>query len=125
VEDKSYLIQEFIPIKPGEIFEKARDVKAEGHRLVQICASVVPEGYELLYTYDKDHVLVNHKVIMPVEEEIMSITGVYWSAFVFENELQDLFDVKFKHMELNYGGHFFTTSEPHPWKPESTQEGEE
>jgi ech hydrogenase subunit D len=55
---------------------------------------------------------------MPVDEEIMSITGVYWSAFVFENELQDLFDVKFKHMELNYGGNFYTTNEPHPWKPE-------
>ena len=121
MENRSYLVQEFHPLETGMIYETAKDRKAEGYRLVQICASVVPEGYELLYTYDLDHVLLNYKVTMPVDEEIMSITGVYWSAFVFENELQDLFDVKFKHMDLNYGGHFYTTNEPHPWKPE-TQE---
>ena len=47
----------------------------------------------------------------------MSITGIYWAAFIYENEMQDLFGVKFKHMALNYGGNFFKVSQPTPWNP--------
>ena len=48
------------------------------------------EGFELIYSFDKDHILLNLKLAIPEDEEIMSITGVYWSAFIYENEMQDL-----------------------------------
>ena len=110
-------IQNFISIEPAQLLEKVQDLKAEGYRLGQACCNKDSEGFELTYSFDKDHVLLNLRVIVPEEEEIMSITGVYWAAFIYENEMQDLFGVKFKHMALNYGGHFFKVSQPTPWNP--------
>ncbi|MEG1583960.1 MAG: NADH-quinone oxidoreductase subunit C [Anaerovorax sp.] len=111
--------QLFIPVEPSRLLEKVQDLKADGYRLGQACCTKVSEGFELLYSFDKNHELLNLKVTLPEEEELMSITGVYWPAFIYENEMQDLFGVKFKHMALNYGGHFFKVSEPTPWNPKN------
>jgi ech hydrogenase subunit D len=110
-------IQNFISIEPAQLFDKVQDLKADGYRLGQACCTKVSEGFELTYSFDKDHVLTNLRLVIPEEEEIMSITGAYWAAFIYENEMQDLFGVKFKHMALNYGGNFFKVSQPTPWNP--------
>jgi ech hydrogenase subunit D len=107
----------FVTLASSELIEKLTDLKADGYRLGQICATKVSEGFEIIYSMDKDHSLLNLKLTIPEEEEIMSVTGVYWAAFIYENEMQDLFGVKIKHMALNYGGHFFKVSEPTPWNP--------
>ncbi len=116
---ENYKEQVIIPIKANELISKVSDLKGEGYRIGQACCTKVSEGFEILYSFDKNHELVNLKLTIAEEEEIMSITGVYWCAFIYENEMQDLFGVKFKHMALNYGGHFFKVSEPTPWNPKN------
>jgi len=108
-----------VPITSSELIEKISDLKADGYRLAQVCCTKVSAGFEILYSLDKDNYLLNLKLTIPEEEEIMSITGIYWAAFIYENEMQDLFGVKIKHMALNYGGHFFKVSEPTPWNPKN------
>ena len=112
-----YKIQNFISIEPAQLLDKVQDLKADGYRLGQACCTKISEGFEIIYSFDKDHVLTNYKLVIPEEEVIASITGVYWAAFIYENEMQDLFGVKFKHMALNYGGNFFKVSQPTPWNP--------
>ncbi len=114
---EKWRIQNFITLEPAQLLDKVQDLKAEGYRLGQACCTKVSEGFELTYSFDKDHILTNLRLVIPEEEEIMSITGAYWPAFIYENEMQDLFGVKFKHMALNYGGHFFKVSQPTPWNP--------
>lgn len=114
---EKYRIQDFVLIEPSQLVEKVQDLKSEGYRMGQACCTKVAEGFEIIYSFDKDHVLLNLKLIIPEEEEIMSITGIYWAAFIYENEMQDLFGVKFKHMQLNYGGNFYKVSQPTPWNP--------
>ncbi|HML36113.1 MAG TPA: NADH-quinone oxidoreductase subunit C [Bacillota bacterium] len=110
-------LQDFVAIEPAQLVDRVQDLKDDGYRLGQMCCTKVSEGFELTYSFDKDHVLTNLRLVIPEEEEIMSITGVYWAAFIYENEMQDLFGVKFKHMALNYGGGFFKVSQPTPWNP--------
>lgn len=112
-----YQQQVFIDIEPTLLVEKVSDLKGEGYRLGQACCTKVEEGFELIYSFDKDHQLLNLKLTIAEEFEIMSITGVYWAAFIYENEMQDLFGVKFKQMALNYGGNFFKVSQKTPWNP--------
>lgn len=114
--EKLYRIQKIIPVAASELLEKVADLRADGYRLGQACCTKVDEGFEILYSFDKDHELLNLQLTIGEDEEIMSITGEYWPAFIYENEMQDLFGVKFKHMALNYGGKFFKVSEPTPWK---------
>lgn len=114
---ENYKEQVIIPVEASQLIDKVSDLKADGYRIGQACCTKVESGLEILYSFDKDHQLLNLKLNIADDEEIMSITGVYWPAFIYENEMQDLFGVKFKHMAMNYGGHFFKVSEPTPWNP--------
>lgn len=116
---RSYKEQSIEPVAASELLSKARDMKNEGYRLLQICATKVSEGFEILYSFDKDHELFNLRLTIPEEEEIQSVTGEYWQAFIYENEMHDLFGIKIKNNELDYGGHFFKVSQPTPWNPKN------
>ena len=59
----------------------------------------------------------NLRVIVPLEGSVMSVTSQYWYAFVWENEIHDLFglNVEFIAPEVDYGGKFFHLAKPMPW----------
>ena len=105
------------PVANADLLGVIRGMKKEGFRLVQICATKVSEGFEILYSFDKEHELTNLKLTIPEEEEVQSITGEYWGAFIYENEMHDLFGIKIINNELDYGGNFFKVAEPTPWNP--------
>lgn len=103
-------------IDASELVATAHTLKAEGYRMVQICANKIPEAFELTYSFDKDHELYHYRVVLPEDAEIMSITDSYFAAFVYENEIKDLFGIKINHIALDFQGNFFITNEPTPWK---------
>ncbi len=115
--DKKYMVQEFVAVESATLLEYMKDIKAEGYRLAQICAMKKEGDIELIYSFDKDHLMRNIRVIVPENQEIESISDIYWYAFIYENEMHDLFGVKFRHLALDYGGNFFKVSEPTPWNP--------
>lgn len=116
---RSFKEQVIESVPASDLLSKARNMKAEGYRLLQICATKVSEGFEILYSFDKEHELTNIRVTIPEEEEIQSITGEYWGAFIYENEMHDLFGIKIVNNELDYGGNFFKVAEPTPWNPKN------
>ena len=105
------------PVANADLLSTVRGMKKDGYRLLQICATKVSEGFEILYSFDKEHELTNLKLTIPEEEEVQSVTGEYWGAFIYENEMHDLFGIKIVNNELDYGGNFFKVSEPTPWNP--------
>ncbi|MCQ4635482.1 NADH-quinone oxidoreductase subunit C [Anaerovorax odorimutans] len=116
---RSYKEQIIEPVAASDLLPTVRNMKAEGYRMLQICATKVSEGFEILYSFDKDHELTNLRVTIPEEEEVQSVTGEYWGAFIYENEMHDLFGIKIVNNELDYGGHFFKVAEPTPWNPKN------
>ena len=116
--DRVFAGQNFETVEPSRLVSRVSDLKAEGCRLVQICGVVLDdENYEIVYSFDKGHDLFNLRVDVAIGEELESITGVYWPAFIYENEVHDLFGVQFNHSALDYQGTFFKVSETTPWKP--------
>lgn len=115
--ERVFVEQNFTPVELSQLLTKVKDLKAEGYRFGQACATVVDDKIEILYSFDKAYKLINLKLVISQGEEVESITGTYWPAFIYENEMHDLFGVKFKHMELDYQGNFFKVSEPTPWNP--------
>jgi len=104
-------------VESKDLLAMAAARKEEGCRLVQILCTRVPEGYELIYSFDRDYELENLKVTVPLEGDIMSVTSQYWYAFVWENEIHDLFglNVKFIAPEVDYHGNFFHLAKETPW----------
>ncbi len=114
--EKKFLVQDIRSIQGSELLGIVRNLRQDGYRFVQACATAKEEGYELLYSFDKDHDLVNFRIHVNEGDELESITKEYWSAFIYENELNDLFGIKFLHNALDYGGNFYKVAEPTPWK---------
>ena len=94
--------QNFTPVELSQLLTKVKDLKAEGYRFGQACATVVDDKIEIIYSFDKDYSLMNLKLVISPEEEV---------------EMHDLFGIKFMHMELDYEGNFFKVAEPTPWNP--------
>lgn len=108
---------QIIKIHPANLLRIAANMRTDGCRLVQILCTRVAEGFELTYSFDCDYTLVNVRCIIPENESITSITSQYWYAFVWENEIHDLFGLKIDFIlpEVDYKGNFYHLENKTPW----------
>jgi len=114
---------EEIPI--GTLLERVQLMKAEGWRLVQICCTRLVADQEVNYSFDRDAGLSTLRVRLPIHDpELPSISAFYWSAFLYENEMHDLFGVRVKGMAIDFKGHLFTTMVPAPFVAKDTEHGD-
>lgn len=90
-------------------------MQAEGHRFVQLLAVNTEAGIDVQYTFMKDGVLevFTIKSVTP-EIPIPSITDRFIAAFVFENEIHDLFGVNVRDIAIDFGGNFYVMAQPTP-----------
>lgn len=97
---------------PDRLLGDVQKMRSAGYRLVQIGATRT-EGFEINYSFDRNLVFVNLKIrLADNDQEIPSITDVYWSAFLYENELHDLFGLKIKNINIDYQGNFYKVARP-------------
>lgn len=117
--------QEDVKTKASQLLDTVQDLNSKGYRLVQACAANAEKELEVWYSFDKgDYILRNLIVSVPKNNSLQSITNIYWYAFIYENEMNDLFGIKFKNSKLDYEGHFFRISEKTPWNPDDRKGGE-
>jgi ech hydrogenase subunit D len=99
--------QEIDWIEKGALIESIRRVFDEGYRLVQI-GCTRDEMFQMDYTFDRKYKFLNLRVKVPVvDAAVPSISGVYSCAFTYENEIHDLFGIRFDGMNINYNGNFY------------------
>lgn len=67
--------------------------KNEGCRLVAITATTNGDRCELCYSFDKFYRILTHRIVLHTGDTLSSITGMYPSAFVYENELRDIYGI--------------------------------
>ena len=104
---------EFVDIDLCDLLTRIQSLKHQGMRFVQLCAELPEGGIDLVYTfYDEtcDNAL-NLCVRVPEGAEVPSIQDLYFAAFSYENEAQDLCGVQFINVKLDFGGHFFELAE--------------
>lgn len=93
-----------------------------GYRLVQICATSVDGGAELIYSVALDYKLENYKVFVEEDEEINSISDIFPSAALFENEIAELFGVKIDSINMDFHGKFYRIDQETPFKKSKLKE---
>lgn len=103
--------QQIRPIDKKDLVAQVRGLCDAGWRLVQICATTLADGYEVHYSFDKDFSFVDLRVTLPADQpQLESVSGIYWNAFLYENELHDLFGITVTGMAVDYRGTFYRTS---------------
>ena len=105
---------EFAPLAVSELSAFADARKREGWRFVQILAAKTDAGCDLVYSFMKDGALENR--VVPVEKGacVPSITDRFLAAFVFENEIHDLFGVDIEGIAIDFGGNFYSLAQAEP-----------
>ena len=107
-------IFETIPMQ--SLLERVGELRKQGYRLVQIGATRLPEHVELTYSFDRESRLTNLRFQMLAEgARLPSISGIYWCAFLYENELHDLFNVQVDGMAVDFHGHLYETTVKFPF----------
>jgi ech hydrogenase subunit D len=95
---------------------------AEGYRFVQVGCATLENSYELTYCYDKDYRLRNFRITLLPDEEIPSISVIYPNAFLYENELHDLFGLNVRNISIDYNGTLYRTAIKTPFSIENVKQ---
>jgi len=90
------------------------EMKGNNARLVQICCTKT-DGYELTYSFDTGGVWSHIRLNIDGDQEIESISDLFAPAFMYENEMKDLFGVKINHVSPDFNGNFYKLAEPAPF----------
>ena len=109
-------------ILPEEILEYAQRMHEVHYRLIQISATRISDRIILDYTYGRGYEARNFKTEIPGDGEIPSISGVFYPAFLYENEIHDLYGIHIRHLEIDYEGKLYRTAVKNPFNPLKTGE---
>jgi ech hydrogenase subunit D len=113
--------QEIILIEKNNLLGIVSDLFTEGYRLVQIGCTTLQSAYELNYSFDKDYRFRNLRITVMPGEEVPSITAIYPNAFLYENEIHDLFGVTVKNIAIDYHGTLYRTAIKTPFSIENVK----
>jgi len=111
--------QEMVSVDKSDLVGLVAELYAEGYRLVQIGCSTLPRAYELTYSFDREYRLKHLRISVAPGEEVPSISALYPNAFLYENEIHDLFGVDVTHIAVDYRGTLFKTAITTPFSIEN------
>ncbi len=104
-------------ITPETLLDEVTRMNYNDYRLNQICATKVGEDqYEILYTFGKGYEWTNLRIKVSRETKVSSITSCYEIAYLYENEIHDLYGIEIDMMNYDFKGKLFRTSVPHPFQ---------
>jgi ech hydrogenase subunit D len=92
------------------ICDAVSDIKTQGYRFVSMTCEE-EDCFELIYHFDLNYKMKNVKVMLKKGETMKSISGIYPSAFLIENEYQDLYGLVFEGLTIDYKGNLYLTPE--------------
>jgi ech hydrogenase subunit D len=108
--------QTIIQIEPKNLLRRVEELRDNGNRLVQMHATRVAEdNYEINYSFDKDYKLQTLRLNITPETELPSITGIYWGAFMYENEIHELFGIGIRGINVDFKGTLYKKKIKNPF----------
>ena len=107
--------QEMVDIEKRDLLENVASLRSTGYRLVQICPTTLADRYEMNYSFGKDLRFKNLRFTVLPGEAVPSISLIYGNAFLYENEIHDLFGISIENMATDFHGTLYKTRIPAPF----------
>lgn len=105
------MLRNLLVVDKESLLEEVAMLKNDGYRFSALTCESLGESLELTYHFDFNYELKNIRVIVPIGEAAYSISNIYPSAFLIENETQDLFGLKFLNLTIDYKGKLYLTDD--------------
>ena len=112
-----------ITIMVDELAASAAELKDQGYRLVQIGCVKEPVGdcpaetLELIYSFDQDYELTNLRLVLDPSATVPSNSDSYGCAFLYENEIHELFGLKITDKNVDFQGSLYKVAKPQAFNP--------
>lgn len=107
--------QEIKNITLDKLSSEVRELASKGYRLVQISCTKLEGNLQLNYSFDKDYEFINLRLEIPADAQVQSISDIYWSALMNENEMHDLFGLNINGMAIDFKGNLYKTAVKTPF----------
>ncbi len=103
-------------ISAAELMPSVLEIKQRGLRLTQMCSARLEDGYELDYSFTDGYEMETLQFNIGTDEEIPSISAVYAPAFLYENEIKELFGVKINMISVDFQNKLYRIDAEAPFK---------
>ena len=108
--------QPIVAVTSSTLVSEVKTLCDQGWRLVQIGVTSLGELFEVNYSFDREQHFLNLRLQIPAAgASLPSVSGIYWCAFLYENEIHDLFNVTFDGLVLDFKGTLYKTAQPFPF----------
>ncbi|AAM23430.1 Ni,Fe-hydrogenase III component G [Caldanaerobacter subterraneus subsp. tengcongensis MB4] len=94
-------------VKLEEVEKEAKYYYDNGYRFVTETCLEEDGKFRIIYTFEKDSELESFHTYVSPEEEVPSISKVYFAAIPVENEIHEMFGLRFKNLALDFQGLLF------------------
>ena len=106
-----------VEIEHGTLLGHVMAFKNQGLRLSQICCAYSNEKLEVLYSFADDNTndYINLRLTIDKDTDVCSITEFYPYAFLYENEMKELFGVNIHMINLDYNQKLYRLHDEAPF----------
>ena len=106
-----------LEITPDQLLGDVVALKKQGLRLSQICCAYSNEKLELSYSFANDDTndYIILRIVMDKDTEVCSITELYPYAFLYENEMKELFGVNIYMLNVDYDHKLYRLNDETPF----------
>ena len=106
-----------IEITPELLLDETMKMKNAGLRLSQACAVYKDGKYELSYSFAEEgtNQYSTLRIVMDKDVSVRSITPFYPYAFLYENEMKELFGVKIEMINVDYEDRLYRIKQEAPF----------
>jgi ech hydrogenase subunit D len=100
------MIENISDLSVDLLLGEVQNLQYDDYRFVTAtCVDNNDGSFDVIYHFDKDLQLKNYRVRVGREDEIPSISRIYFCALLVENEIKELFGLNITNIAIDYGGH--------------------
>ena len=97
------MIENVIPVTLETLLDETVKIKFSGAKFVTLsCVETDAKTVDILYHFSRDYELTHFRVNVPKNIAVPSISHIYACAFLAENEIQDLFNISFTNLSIDF-----------------------
>lgn len=116
------MIDNIYELPVDHLLSQTQEMRYDDYRFVTAtCVDNGDDTFDVIYHFDRDLELINYRIKVAKDQEVPSVSKIYFCAGLVENEMKELFGLKVTNIVIDYGGHLLL-SDGAPENPMARQQ---